>query len=496
MEMKAVTAHYRERMQRILLFEPLYRLKRRELKQKDGGVVSFMELGLLTLLFFFESMLFRRKDTGVRELAVFLREITQGVLSLSTAEYEKAAREIIAAFRPSTGRRNEVAFFNWDTRENDKAQYSILKAHRSDISNNQQYYVLDEQGLELIFATKEYFSEFQLSINQLILRKQLEKGEFASALRQIEEMYLDVHALRERILKVSNEIHRNIVSEDTLARYNKMICDINLRMEREGQEFLELKEFVKTTRDKIGDNLINDLDRKAYENILEVDRKLGDVHAAHRSLLKMAIDLKTSALNAAEESLYFTGVELFNFQQELTKKMFACPLPLQTARALVKPFLHLEQAQLWSPLSVFFAQRLEADEKEALTHDFPELAEKSAEQAALRGLQADYLRALKLIFTAMGERREVLLSEVVAYLKEINERHFLASKQFYLLWIFLHRKSPFAFNAKEISDKSAFYEAVQAMSYIKQVTVVELPEILLIEGRYKISDMRLAVEVE
>jgi len=39
-----------------------------------------------------------------------------------------------------------------------------------------KYYTLDEDGLELIFATKEFYTEFSLSISQLILRKQLEKG--------------------------------------------------------------------------------------------------------------------------------------------------------------------------------------------------------------------------------------------------------------------------------------------------------------------------------
>ena len=63
----------------------------------------------------------------------------------------------------------------------DTIEYSILKANNFDVETNTQYYTLDEDGLELVFATKEFYSEFQLSINQLVLRKQLEKGEFKGA---------------------------------------------------------------------------------------------------------------------------------------------------------------------------------------------------------------------------------------------------------------------------------------------------------------------------
>ena len=495
MEIKNITDHYHERLQRILLFQPLYKLNRLEVDLRGGGKLPCMGLGLLTLLFFFENMLLRKKKVGVRELAAFLAEMTQDILDLDDQGYEKTARMIIAAFRPSSGRRNMIDFFNWETKSVDQVQYSILKAHKADIVENTQYYILDEQGLELIFATKEYFSEFQLSINQLILRKQLEKGEFALALRQIDEMHLDVNALRDRIVKVGNEVHRNIISEETLARYSRIISDINLRMEHEDQEFKELKEFVKSTRNQVGDNIANELDRKAYENILDVDRELGIVHMEHRQLLKMTIELKTLALSAAEESLYFTGVELFNFQQEITKRMFASPLPLSAARTLIEPFMELEKTALWSPLTVFAPQRLETEAKESVQAEFPEIStEESYEAVAIKNLQVHYLQIMRLLADALGEAREITLSTFMDWLRQHDQTALLRSKQFYLFWIFLHRKSPFVFDVKEISDKSAFYQAVQAMPAIRQIVTTELSDILQIDDKFQINDMKLVVE--
>ena len=152
--------HFSERMQRILLMAPLYRLDRRRFKDVHGQERSGMELGLMTLLFFFEQMLDGKKDAGIRNLAAFLADQTGGRLFDDAREYEQLARDIVAVFSPPTGKRNEEAFFDWDQGKEARARYSYLKADRADIHSNEQYYVLDEQGLELIFATKEYFNEF------------------------------------------------------------------------------------------------------------------------------------------------------------------------------------------------------------------------------------------------------------------------------------------------------------------------------------------------
>ncbi|UTW69410.1 hypothetical protein KHA80_21670 [Anaerobacillus sp. HL2] len=59
-------------------------------------------------------------------------------------------------------------FFNWETKQEETIEYSILKKRSIfDVKSNTQFYTLDEDGLELLFATKEFYSEFQLSINQL-----------------------------------------------------------------------------------------------------------------------------------------------------------------------------------------------------------------------------------------------------------------------------------------------------------------------------------------
>ena len=87
-------------------------------------------------------------------------------------------------------------------------------------------------------------------------------------------MRLDVETLRGRMTKIRQEIHRNIVSQDTLSHYRSIVADFNQRLKSEEDSFAELQQFVRDTRDRIRNNPDRDTERRAYENILEAERHL------------------------------------------------------------------------------------------------------------------------------------------------------------------------------------------------------------------------------
>lgn len=475
---------------------PLYQLRRRHYRDADGAEVSGMELGMMTLLFFFERMLDGKKDAGIRNLALFLKKQTKSELHSSNhmeVDYESLARDIVAVFRPTTGRRNEEIFFDLESGKEEHARYSYLKADRADIQSNEQYYVLDEQGLELIFATKEYFNEYQLSINQLILRKQLEKGQFVLALRQVEEMRLDVETLRRRMTRIRQEIHRNIVSQETLTRYQKIVEDFNQRLKSEEETFAELKDFVKDTKERIRGNLDKKPERRAYENIMDVERQLEFVHGLHRSLLKDGIDLGTSALAAAEEALYFTGIDSFNYAQEITGRIFSSPLPIGAVRTLVKPFLELEEAELWSPMDVFMPQRLERLDKEASQEVFPEVDEDDVEVKGeqLENIQSHYAAILGHLLEFLQGRKRTTLSAFCHYL-QIKEPSFCQEKQFYVFWMLLHRHGKLQMDGESVREKSVYGLIPAVCPSLAVIAVVERMEIVKFYD-YTISDMDIEV---
>lgn len=494
-QLKGITENYRERMQRLALFEPLFRLENKREKDDNNKPIDYFGYGLLTLLFFFENMLIRNKKTSIHDLAQYLFELNRGEYSLSLEGYEKIARNIVETFRPPSGKRNVKEFYNWETREYETVHFSILKADRADVSTNTQYYKLDEQGLELVFATKEYFTEFQLSINQLVLRKQLEKGEFVGALRQIDEMQIDVESLRNRMTVVKHEIQRNIISDDTYERYKQMVEDINARLTRENEEFSELHTFVKDTKNRLAYDMNSEKERKAYELILQIDRELGEVHHIHTMLLKESIDLKTTALHAAQEALYYVGIDSFNFKQEITAMLVSKPLPLMASKRLIEPFLTIEQSETWSPLVIFAEQRIETKDGGERTNSFDELSEKEMQELENAKVRKIFGEIMNLLLKVMEGKDSITLKEVVERIGE-DDSEWLNRRIFYQFWYVMHQRSPITYEKREEQNESLFEEVVEIIkhrySYIK---VEELPEVITVTERFSIQNIVLRLIV-
>ena len=492
---KNITENYRERMERLVLLDPLYELKRKTGKDNSGNTIDYYGLGLLTLLFFFENMLIRNKKTGVLELTEFLSNLTYGKLDLSYEDYVKMSREIIQIFRPSSGKRNSREFYNWETGKDEIIQYSILKASDFDSKSNLQYYKLDEQGLELIFATKEFFSEFQLSINQLILRKQLEKGEFVGALRQIDEMRMDVRNLQEKIYRIKHEIQRNIISDETYKRYEAIVDDIHFRLNRENEEFEELRSFIGETKNRLEYEIHKDKMEKAYGLILRIDRELGEVHYEHRNLLLESIEMKTTALNAAQESLYYVGIDSFNFKEQITSKLLSTPLPLEASRNLVAPFLYLERREFWSPLAVFAKQGIIKRDTEESGRTFINPLEEWEIQEDIEIQQKNYEYIMEIILKLIENKNHISLEELVNHIMEDGDESILNHRSFYDFWLLLHYNSPIKIEMEE--NQNLMLEKVIKLlekNYTK-LEVVEIEGKVQPNPRYTIRNMKLSLEV-
>ena len=489
-QLKGITSGYHERMHRIGLFEPLFKLKNKSGKDQAGVAIDYYGLGMLTLLFFFEHMLMRKK-AGVRELARYLADLTGDEISLDAKGYESLARSIIEIFRPPGGKRSAHLFYNWETRQTEESLYSFLKAAKHDLETYSQYYVLDEHGLELIFATKEFFSEFQLSINQLLLRKQLEKGEFAGALRQIEEMRMNVEQLQERMSKVKQEIQRNIISDEAYQRYEQTIQAVHQRLQRENEEFEELLTFVHETRDRLGYEKTDRRDQKAYELILRIDGDLGEVHYQHTLLLRKSIELNTTVLKAARESLYFIAVNSFNFDQEITARLIAAPLPVQAARVLVEPILSLEQYQGWSPLTVFAPQYIGADEAANEEAQFLSVSSKEQKRIDQKIQRQNFTRLMEMINRLFKDTDKFTLRQMVEQLQNNGQAKLLNHRSFYDFWILLHQNSPLDIDKFNNKDEQvfSFADAQQVFGKsVKKIMVDEISEIVSVNERYEIQN--------
>lgn len=476
---------YSDRMKRLAIFAPLFQLRQKRTQVGSGGSADWFGLGLLALLFFFEKMLHRQNKNGVEELAAFLCQAAGRGLDVTEEEYHNIAEALIENFRDPGGRKQEETFFDWETGEEFTYRFSVLKTSGYDKELNRQYYTLDEAGLELIFATKEYFSEFRISINQLLIRKQLEKGEFASALHEVNEMRVAVETIRDNIKRLSQEVARNIISDDTYRKYAGTVRDTHERLSREDEEFRELYEFVTITKNKLGVEIQSEKDEKAYAQIIQIARELGEVHYSHQQLLLDALNLKNRALESAKQALYSAGVQSFNFDQDIVSRIVSSPLPPVAVEGLARPFTGVQRALTWSPLTLLAEQRLQSVDQEREEMAYPDLDEEAIKRDAANQRQ-NFTRIMRLVLETMDSSPSIKLSELIDKVPE----SILDNRSFYDFWLILHQRSPLKSSVGH-SDDPLVQVLDGALALINEdtVTVRETGEILKVTGRYAISDM-------
>lgn len=492
-DMSDLTSGYKDRMRRLALMEPLTELERKRMTDEDGAIVDMRGLGMLTLLFFFERRLTREYKTGVSHLTQFLQEMTRGVYKLKQSTLENMARSLITTFRPSTGKRRQFHFFNWETKQEETIEYSILTDNDFDAKTQTQYYTLDEDGLELLFATKEFYSEFQISINQLLLKQQIKKGEFHGALRQIREMELDVDTLREKMEKMKLELLRSIISEETYERYKNLLEDTHMRFEREDEEFKELTQFIKETRDTLYMKDLRQKEQKSFHLIIKIAKELEAVHYEHTRLLELTTELRMTALATAQESLYYTGIQSFNFDQDIVSTILAKPLHPDKMKGVIHPFLKVEENPIWSPLAVFAEQNITEAREENNAQHFMEVDEEAEDDTYRLWLAEKYGQLMEQFMLAYDNGKANTLKQWMEHLNE-TDPSLLNKRYFYSFWLSLHQYAPLTFNSLEGHDGQVVL--TDALSHIgeRELLIEETPDILRFDPKYSIQNMIISLK--
>jgi hypothetical protein len=481
-------------MRRLALFEPILELDRKREVDENGTAIDMKGLGLITLLFFFEQKLMRNDRTGVKQLISFLKKMTSTEYIIEETEYEKLARTIIQTYRPTTGRKRSYSYYDWEFKREDHIEYSILKANNFDVKTNTQFYTLDEDGLELLFATKEFYSEFQLSINQLMLRKQIEKGRFQGALRQINEMRIDVESLEDRLDKLKHEIQRSIVSEETFERYKELLEDIYGRLGREDEEFKELRSFVKEVRERLFSKDLHQKEKKSYELIVKINNELEMVHYEHSRLLDRTSALRNTTLVTAQESLYYAGIQSFNFDQDIVSTILSSPLPVDAMKGVLHPFLTVEETRLWSPLTVLAEQNITEEREVKEEAGFEEMDSSDDDHPYRKWLIQKYKELMELFLAAYEEKKGNRLSDFIEYLRINNQSSIVDQRYFYDFWLILHQRSPVsAGELEEEEGKTMLGEAIQLLED-RQLVITEGTGIVSPSPRYSIQNMDMVLE--
>ncbi|MGZ4111569.1 MAG: hypothetical protein ACXVP5_03920 [Tumebacillaceae bacterium] len=476
--MREALQNFHERMKNIAGFWPLLRL--RELRKYQD--YDLLALGVGVLLLILEHMVVGRVESDHADVARFLRQTVLDAYGtqLSEEESRELASYLLAALR-NDGRAFEFKFRNLETNEDDKHLFHLIENGNYQVASGQIRFKLSDDGLDLLFKTREMYKELRITISQLLLRQQIEKGVFEDAIRTVQALGLDVRQLREEIERMKMSIKRD-VSQFSLPKYEAMLSAIREQFEKEKQMFDELNNLVRETREKY--ELRGEEDgNRTLNQLVEISQRLNQVNNLHNKLLVDKLDLQEMVLEALEEGIVMGFRSKVNFEREFLDMVIREQTPLEQVKNVVEPLLSLNIRKRFNIHKAFATQVVQVEEKERV-EDKPDLATEEVAatvedpKAKVKAIRDErYKGYLRMIFEPLLTEQTLTLAEILQALPMEKQYDVVNARDFYPFLVQLHQMSPVTFQM-EAEQRAKILDSDETnVPYLLVQVLQESPEL-------------------
>ncbi len=444
--MQEIFEGFEERMRNIVVFFPVL-----ELSRKTKYPYPSAPLGVAVLLYILEDMLRGERDCTYEKVAFFLQDLIEKQFG-DKITYELAMEITQYLVREGLMNRGAPHSFTYPDLEG-----SGEKTHKFHLIELEEYEIKDKivrlklstEGLELLFKTKEMYNELQVSITQLYLRQQIQKGVFDGALRSVEELFLAVKNEKNRIKKLEEKMIRDVLQVARERELEKQMERINEQLDREKTVFMELAELIDHTMEHLNSGNITQKEEVAINKIMLVKRKLLDVISEHESLFTDKIRIQL-LMNRSVESMIISAFNTrVNFEKEFLEPVVQKNIGLDVLKMIIDPIMPINRHSFFHPGRAFLEQPLKKEVEDDLTEE--ELKELEDELLRLdeeRELQEQLEREqdmehyLLLLLKPLTKKKRFKISMLLNNLKESNpeEYQLLINKMgFYPFVIQLHQ---------------------------------------------------------
>jgi hypothetical protein len=439
--------NFHERMKNIGGFWPLFRL--RELRKYQE--YDLLALGVGVLLLILEHMLIGRLESDHSDVARFLRQTIEDAYGnrLTEEESRELASYLLAALR-NDGRSFDFTYKNLETNEDAKHSFHLIENGTYHVASGQIRFKLSDDGLDLLFKTREMYKELRITISQILLRQQIEKGVFEDAIRTVHTMGLDVRQLREEIERMKMSIKRD-VSQFSLPKYEAMLASIREQFQKEKQMFDELNNLLRDTRGNYESRREGEREMRALNQLVELSQRLNTVMNLHNKLLGDKLDLQEMVLEALEEGIVHGFRSKVNFEREFLDPVLRSGTSLQNVRRLIEPLFSLNVHKRFNIHKAFASQIVQTVEKEEtdkapdLPVDEPETPPDDPRLKFKQVRDERYKDYLRMIFEPLQEEQTLTLREILQTLPPERQYDIVNARDFYPFLVQLHQMSPIDF---------------------------------------------------
>ncbi|MEJ6949395.1 hypothetical protein [Natronospora cellulosivora (SeqCode)] len=445
---------FSERIKNITVFAPLL-----DLKNKTKYDYSLVELGISTMLFILEDMLRGEKDCTYRNIAYFLIELIKKQYN-DKLNYEKALEltyYIVRDCLMNQGQAHSYSYEDLEKQEVSTYKYHLIELEDYNIEDKIVRLKLTTTGLELLFKTKEMYNELQVSISQLYLRQQIQKGVFDGALRSVEELALAVKNEKNKIKELEEKIIRDVLLVAREEELENQLLRINDQLDRESRVFTELKELIEYTLNEYRSGGLGEKEREAIEKILKIRKRLQEIVTEHESLFTDKINIQQLMNHSIESMIVNSFSTKINFETELLQPLIHRNLNIINLKNIINPLFKPAIKNFFHPGRIFSPQvlrREQPDEEEDLWQLTEEQMRKEEEIERTKRL-AEEMKLTKyfnLILHPLLVNKEVKLSKILNDYKDKNEEEYLSiirEANFYSFIINLHQMGKIPILKKE-----------------------------------------------
>ncbi|HHV29135.1 hypothetical protein [Acetivibrio mesophilus] len=404
---------FRQRMNNLA---PFIHLSRKLIGFQKYSEVDMISVGFSVLLFILENMLIGREECSIEDIADFLQTILRRSYDINMTQEE--SREMAFYIRDSIagsgGEVFEFSFRNLETNRDESISLKLIDTSYYEIKKSARYKLTD-RGMELLFKTREIYSEFRINITQMYLKQQIEKGVFSGALQTVNELNLQVRQLREKLESLLLNIRQNVLGID-FEDLKQLFSRIKEQFEVERREFHNIKRILKEQRENLEKINYFDLEEnelKSLEQIKILTEKLNITTSEHDRLFNEKLDIVGEYLKTIEIRLRQGVSEFIDFEKSIFDMLISKNLNPQPLKSILSPlFTNNASLKVFNPFKALDPQRIKTEAQEDERENI------------------DIEVAMEIKEKELREERERRDQKVMAYLEAILFEAFYAGESY------------------------------------------------------------------
>lgn len=437
--MRSALKGFAQRMKALSIYYPIYDLRNGRKYDRFDQVA----LGFAVLLHILDNMLIGAEYCDQNSIAVFLKGVVEENYRERLSEEE--ARDMAYFFLDSLrngGRPFSYLFQDLEGGQEELHKFALIDTADYEVQGKMKY-KLSETGLDLLFKTKEIYSELRISISQLYLRQQIEKGVFQEALRTVDELYTQVKGLHDRLENMKLRVIRN-VSQVSVSDYIQVTAEVQEQLKREKEVFKSLQALLKQTQDTYRSRELSAKEEHNLNLLLEISSRLEHVINEHNRLFTVMLGLGALLETALLDSMANTFRTKIDFEREFVDGILQANSSLDNLRQVLHPLFLPDTGRYFNPLRALDSQHLSKDEETAeeefADFDKRDLQKELERDRALKKLRdARYTSYLELILLPLLTEAKYTLAEILAQLEPETYAELINQVDFYSFLVQVHQ---------------------------------------------------------